>query len=105
MPHFKSSLVRSVSLVAMACLGAACSNRLPGLGHCAAASAGISPPAGQVVDLLGSAASFDDLRYSPALKRVLATPLGSGIVFVVDPDSSAVTKFTGVPSGVSSVDA
>src|SRR5262249_40356579 len=47
---------------------------------------------------------FDDLRFSPQLKRVLAVPEGSARVFAIDPDSLEV-KMGSVPGGSASVDA
>jgi hypothetical protein len=46
---------------------------------------------------------FDDLRYAPDLGKVVAVPEGPGTVYLVDPDSNAVTQIP-VPSGVASAD-
>ena len=83
-----------------------------------AASCGSLPPPGacevattgnEVVDVASIAladrpATFDDLRYSPSLGKVVAAPEGTGRLFLVDPDTLDV-RSTDVPRGVGSADA
>jgi hypothetical protein len=54
-------------------------------------------PAGTAVPLPGGAGGlgFDDLRYSPSLHRVLVPGGRSGRLFLVDPDSLAVSSVPG----------
>src|SRR5690348_1825731 len=87
-------------------LAAGCSNDLPRLGQCdLGPTSDIAPPKPDVVELAGSPATFDDLRYSPALGRVIAAPQGTGAVYLVHPDTSQVDKLSGLPTGVASIDA
>jgi hypothetical protein len=84
----------------------ACSNDLPKVGQCdLGPTDGIVPPKAEVVDLVGSPATFDDLRFSPALGRVIAAPEGTGTIYLVHPDTSAIDKLSGLPTGVASIDA
>jgi hypothetical protein len=82
---------------------AACGNDLPSAGSCDV-PAGADAPTVMQVPLVGQAASFDDLRYSPQLGKVLAVPEGTGRLYIVDPDTLEVTM-AGVPGGAGSVDA
>jgi hypothetical protein len=56
------------------------------------------------VALVGAPAFFDDLRFSPQLRKLVAAPDGTGQLFLVDPETMAV-KMGDVPSGVGSADA
>src|SRR5260221_12569718 len=101
MPPF----TRFVSIVsfALAPFFTGCSNDLPRLGQCDLGStANIATPKAEVVDLVGSPATFDDLRYSPALGRVIAAPQGTGTIYLVHPDTSQVEKLSGFPTGIAS---
>jgi DNA-binding beta-propeller fold protein YncE len=93
--------------VYLSCFAAAgCSNNLPKVGQCdLGPTDGIAPPKVDVVELAGSPATFDDLRFSPALGRIIAAPQGTGTVYLVHPDTSAVDKLPGLPTGVASIDA
>jgi DNA-binding beta-propeller fold protein YncE len=82
---------------------AACGNSLLPPGTCDVATAGLTPQVTPVA-LPSGAASYDDLRYSPELQRVVAAPSGTGVVSLIDPDSLAVQTLQ-VPSGVESADA
>jgi len=79
-----------------------CGNNLPKPGTCDV------PTNGKMVEVtpvaLGSPSPFDDMRYSPELHKVVAAPIGTGHVFLIDPDSLAVEMVT-VPGSVSSADA
>jgi hypothetical protein len=81
---------------------AACGNDVLPPGTCDVGSHG------QAVDVvpvsLGGPAAFDDLRYSPELQRVVAAPMGTGAISLVDPDSLAV-KMLPSPRGAGSADA
>jgi hypothetical protein len=81
---------------------AGCGNDLPPPGACAV------PATNRTVDVdpvaLGGPAGFDDLRYSPQLGQVVAAPLGTGRIGLVDPASLAVTSLS-APTGVASADA
>jgi hypothetical protein len=83
-------------------LAAGCSNSLPPPGHCAVATNG-ETVAVDLVSLRG-AGSYDDMRYSPELGKVVAPPSGTGVVALIDPDTLAV-KYLDVPRGVESADA
>jgi hypothetical protein len=91
--------MKSAALLALL---AGCANHLPGPGACDAPPSSATPDVTSV-SLLGAPASFDDLRYAPDLGRVIAAPEGSGKIFLVDPDSLAVTTIP-VPLGVGSAD-
>jgi hypothetical protein len=52
----------------------------------------------------GGPAAFDDLRYSPELRKVVAAPIGTSKISLVDPDSLAVASLP-APPGVASADA
>lgn len=58
---------------------------------------GAAPPAGELVALPGGEAGigFDDLRYSARLHRVLVPGGGTGNLYLVDPDTRAVTVIGG----------
>src|SRR5262245_17504429 len=81
---------------------AGCGNNLPPPGSCDV------PTNGRTVDVtavaLGSPSEFDGMRYSPELRKVVAAPIGTGHVFLIDPDSLAVDMVS-VPLSVSSADA
>jgi hypothetical protein len=90
-------------LSALLVLAPACGNDLAASGTCdvpALPSAPVVTP----VALVGGRAFFDDVRFSPQLGKVLATPEGSGVLFVVDPESLEVARAS-VPAGSASVDA
>jgi len=92
--------MRSVCLL----LGlAACSNDLPPAGMCQVATTR-EVPIVEHVALAGHSVGYDDLRYAPQLGKVLAVPSGTARLYMIDPDSMAVTM-TGVPGGSESVDA
>jgi hypothetical protein len=59
--------------------------------------AACSTPAGKAIDLpdRGPGIGFDDLRYAPGLHRVVAPGGRAGKIFVVDPDTLAVTTIDG----------
>ncbi|HEX6793453.1 MAG TPA: hypothetical protein VF304_06325, partial [Casimicrobiaceae bacterium] len=84
---------------------AACGNSLPPPGAC---DVGATP---QAVDVQlvalppgGGPASYDDLRYSPELGKVVAAPHGTGVISLIDPDSMAISQVP-APLGVESADA
>ena len=81
---------------------AGCGNNLPPTGTCDV------PTSGKTVEVmpvaLGDGGYFDDMRYSPELKKVVAAPIGNGHVYLIDPDSLAV-EMVNVPTTVSSADA
>ncbi len=84
---------------------AGCSNSLPPQGTCDVATTG------QMVDVAlvalppgGGPASFDDLRYSPELGKVVAAPHGTGFISLIDPDAMTVQQLA-APLGVESADA
>jgi hypothetical protein len=83
-------------------LAAACGNHLPPPGSCDVTTNGLSATTTPVA--LGSTSPYDDLRYSPELRKVVAAPLGTGAVYLIDPDSLAI-QMVAVPGGVSSADA
>ena len=70
---------------------AGCGNQLPDAGHCNAATTTAVPDVTSV-QLVGTSVAFDDLQYAPDLGRVIAEPEGSGKLFLIDPDSLAVTR-------------
>jgi DNA-binding beta-propeller fold protein YncE len=80
---------------------AACGNSLPPPGTCDLATSG-EPTVESVA--LGGPAGYDDLAFSHALGKVVAAPEGTGRVYLVDPDSLAITPI-GVPAGTASADA
>lgn len=82
---------------------AGCSNSLLPPGTCDVATNGASVEV-QLVTLPGGKASFDDLRYSPELKKVVAAPHGTGTISLIDPDTMAVQSLT-APVGIESADA
>jgi DNA-binding beta-propeller fold protein YncE len=82
---------------------AACGNHLPPPGMCDVATNGETATVTPVV-LGGIRASYDDLRYSPELKKVVAAPTGTGQIYLIDPDSLAV-QMVPAPRGVYSADA
>jgi hypothetical protein len=82
---------------------AACGNDLPPAGMCGVATNGEMPTVDHVV-LAGRQVGYDDLRYSPQLGKVLAVPSGTAKLYMIDPDSMAITM-AGVPGGAESVDA
>ena len=91
-------MVRFLCLAALA----SCGNTLPSPGMCEVATDGKTVDVTPVA--LGSPASYDDLRYSPELKKVVAAPHGTGQISLVDPDSLAVQTLP-APRGVYSADA
>ena len=48
--------------------------------------------------MLGGGGSYDDLTYSHALGKIVAAPEGTGRVFIVDPESMAVTMIAVIMS-------
>jgi DNA-binding beta-propeller fold protein YncE len=68
---------------------AACGNKLPPPGTCAAASTGQTADVA-LVALPDGPASFDDLRYSPEAKKIVVAPPGTGRIWLIDPDSMAL---------------
>jgi DNA-binding beta-propeller fold protein YncE len=95
------SITRSFMLAFV--LAGGCGNDLPSAGECAIPAATGDPVVTQV-PLVGQAAFFDDLRYSPALGKVLAAPEGAGRIFVVDPETLEVAMIS-ANGGTASVDA
>ncbi|HUS27105.1 MAG TPA: hypothetical protein VMZ53_01300 [Kofleriaceae bacterium] len=91
------------SVIGLTLLLAACGNDLAPPGTCQVPT-GAETPVVDHVQLAGRAASYDDLRYSPELGKVLAVPLGTARIYMIDPDSLAVTTH-GAPGGSESVDA
>jgi YVTN family beta-propeller protein len=91
--------MRWISLI----LVAACGNSLPPPGSCDTPTTGT--PDVRLVPL-GPAmpAAYDDLRYSPALGKVVAAPEGTDVISLIDPDAMAVQPLT-APRGVGSADA
>lgn len=83
---------------------AGCGNSLPPSGTCDVATNG------QTADLMlvalpgGGPATFDDLRYSPELMKVVAAPHGTGFISLIDPDSMVVQSVS-APLGIESADA
>jgi DNA-binding beta-propeller fold protein YncE len=57
-----------------------------------------------MVQLVGASVGFDDLAYAADLGRVVAAPESTGKLFLIDPDSLAITTVD-VPRGVASADA
>ncbi len=68
-----------------------------------AANAGMTP---DIVALPGGSAgvTFDDLTYSPSLKRIVSLPGGTGNVDLVDPATLAITAIRGVDTSAESAD-
>jgi len=83
-------------------VAAACGNNLPPPGTCDVATNGETVTVMSVA--LGRPGEYDDLRYSPELKKLVAAPTGTAQVFLVDPESLAV-QMVPVPGGVYSADA
>src|SRR5690349_20409165 len=81
---------------------AGCSNDLPAPGACPI-PAGADPVVTQV-PLVGHAVTFDDLRYSPRLGKVIAAPEGVGRMYTVDPETLEVMTITST-GGTASADA
>lgn len=69
---------------------------------CNVATADVTPTVDQVVLAAGQSIGFDDLRYAPALRKVLA--VGVARLFIVDPDTLGIEDVV-APSGAESVDA
>ena len=67
---------------------AGCGNSLPPPGSCDIATNGATPDV-QLVSL-GRSGSYDDMRYSPQLGKVVAAPEGAGLIALIDPDSLSV---------------
>ena len=82
---------------------AGCGNDLLPPGTCNVPTNGAMPVV-QLVALPGGASPFDDLRYSPELGKVVAAPIGTGLVSLIDPDTMAVQSLP-VPRDVESADA
>jgi DNA-binding beta-propeller fold protein YncE len=82
---------------------AACGNDLAPPGMCGVATNGEMPAVDHLL-LAGRQVGYDDLRYSPQLGKVLAVPSGTAKLYLIDPDSMAVTS-TSAPGGSESVDA
>lgn len=82
---------------------AACSNDLPPPGMCEVATHGEVPEVVSVT-LAGRVTGYDDLRYSPQLRKVLAVPEGDGRLYLIDPDSLAITTVA-IPRTSESADA
>jgi DNA-binding beta-propeller fold protein YncE len=95
-------MARLTRVVFASCLGAACGNSLPPPGTCEVQTAGETATVESVA--LGGPAGYDDLAFSHVLGKVVAAPEGTGRVYLVDPDSMAVTLI-GVPAGSASADA
>lgn len=81
-----------------------CGSSLPPPGSCGVPTTGSETVVVVPVALADGPATFDDLRYSPQLHKVVAAPEGTGHVFLVDPDTLEV-QIANVPRGVSSADA
>ena len=90
----------SLFLPVLALVG--CSNQLQGPGECAVPAA-TGAPVVTPVPLLGPA-YFDDLRYSPALGKVIAAPEGEMWIFLVDPETLETTMIA-TGGGTASADA
>jgi hypothetical protein len=86
-------------LVLAACAG----NDLRPSGSCDAATSA-TPPTLDSIPLLSGDFRYDDLRFAPDLGKVIAVPEGSGELYLVDPDTLAVTSIA-VPSATASADA
>ena len=82
---------------------AACGNDLPPPGTCEVATNGKVPEVVSV-PLAGRVTGYDDLRYSPELGKVLAVPEGDGLLYLIDPDTLAVTTIA-IPRTSESADA
>ncbi len=81
-----------------------CGNSLPPPGTCAVATAGETVTIDLVPLRGGGPASFDDMRYSPELGKVVAAPAATGYISLIDPDTLAVQTLN-APRGVESADA
>jgi DNA-binding beta-propeller fold protein YncE len=88
-----------------ACLAllAGCGNHLLPPGTCAIATNGLAVGVASV-PLPGGGGSFDDLRYSPELAKVVAAPHGTQLVSLIDPDTLAIQQVP-APPGVEAADA
>ncbi len=85
------------------CLLIAGCGSLPPPGTCDVATTGTETV--EVVPVaLGAPARFDDLRFSPALGKLIVPPDDTGLLFLVEPDTLAVQTVE-VPRGVGSADA
>jgi DNA-binding beta-propeller fold protein YncE len=93
-------MIRYLGLVVIA----GCGNSLPPAGMCNVATNGETVDVTLVALGGGGPASYDDLRYSPELKKVVAAPQGTGSIFLIDPDS-LVVQVLAAPRGVYSADA
>lgn len=85
-------------VLAVALLAGCSSLPPPGTCDAAAVTITVEPVA------LGGLAAYDDLRFAPALGKVVAAPEGTGAIYLIDPDSLAV-EMLAVPRGVGSADA
>jgi hypothetical protein len=83
---------------------AGCGNSFPSAGSCDVPLSGNETVEIVSVALADAPAYYDDLRYSPQRGSLVAAPEGTGRVFLVDPETLAVTR-ADVPVGVSSADA
>lgn len=83
---------------------AGCGNDLLPPGTCDVPTSG----AAATVELVrlpgGGPATFDDMRYSPDLGKVVAAPHGTGVISLIDPDSMMLENLA-APTGVESADA
>jgi hypothetical protein len=94
--------VTRLGLCLMCGLVGGCGNSLPGPGNCNPGTSGAIADVTSI-QLIGASVAFDDLRYAPDLGRVVAAPEATGKLFLIDPDSLAVTMID-VPFGVGSAD-
>ncbi|MFO0723798.1 MAG: hypothetical protein U1E65_08460 [Myxococcota bacterium] len=85
------------------CLGCV-KNALPPLGDCPSPGAA-SPPTTEPVPLVEGAAGCEDLRFSPAINKLVAEPQGTGTVFLLSSEGGTPDRVDGVPPGVSTGDA
>ncbi len=90
---------RAVSLVALV----GCGNNLPAPGSCEVPTTDEAATVTHVA-LFGQGASFDDVRFSPQLDKVIVAPQGTGRLYVVEPDTLEV-RIAAVPGGSASADA
>jgi DNA-binding beta-propeller fold protein YncE len=92
---------RKSSCVLAICF-AACSNSLPPQGNCDVSNDGKTATVTAVH--LGASAYFDDLWFAAKLRKVIALPIGTGHMYLIDPDSFSVVDLL-VERAVASADA
>jgi hypothetical protein len=92
-------MIRVLSILILA----SCSS-LPPPGSCEVATTGNEVVDVVPVALAAGPATFDDLRFSPQLGKVVAAPEGTGQLFIIDPDTLEVL-IADVPRGSGSADA